>query len=331
MSVGLIVLGILAFVVFLMVARSVRVIPQSRVAIVQRLGRYHRTAQSGLTFVVPVVDRMLPKTDLREQVVAFQPQAVITNDNVGMQISTVVYYQVVDARASEYEVANFHLALEQITQTTLRNVIGNLTLDKTLTSRDEINAKLRTVLDEVTEKWGIRVTRVELKEIIPPRDIQQAMEKQMQAERTRRAAILTAEGEKRSAILQAEGQKESAILRAQGEREAAILRAQGEAEAYRNVQDAQIEMTGRLFERLESSDLSPEALRFLYLRALPEMAKGPASKLFVIPSEIQDLAGTIGTLAGGASLASEDSSEGDQRRLDTPNGGADRGGFERRP
>jgi regulator of protease activity HflC (stomatin/prohibitin superfamily) len=314
-SVGLIVLGILALVVFLVVARSVRVIPQSRVAIVQRLGRYHRTAQSGLTVVVPVVDKMLPKTDLREQVVAFQPQAVITNDNVGMQISTVVYYQVVDARASEYEVANFHLALEQITQTTLRNVIGNLTLDKTLTSRDEINAKLRTVLDEVTEKWGIRVTRVELKEIIPPRDIQQAMEKQMQAERTRRAAILTAEGNKRSAILQAEGEKEAAILRAQGEREAAILRAQGEAEAYRNVQAAQIEMTGRLFERLESSDLSPESLRFLYLRALPEMAKGPASKLFVIPSEIQDLAGTIGTLAGGASLANEDG-ETERRQLD---------------
>jgi regulator of protease activity HflC (stomatin/prohibitin superfamily) len=319
-SVGLIVLGILALVVFLVVARSVRIIPQSRVAIVQRLGRYHRTAESGLTLVVPVVDRMLPKTDLREQVVAFQPQAVITNDNVGMQISTVVYYQVVDARASEYEVANFHMALEQITQTTLRNVIGNLTLDKTLTSRDEINAKLRTVLDEVTEKWGIRVTRVELKEIIPPRDIQQAMEKQMQAERTRRAAILTAEGNKRSAILQAEGEKESAILRAQGEREAAILRAEGEAEAYRKVQRAQIEMTGALFERLESSDLSPESLRYLYLRALPEMAKGPASKLFVIPSEIQDLAGTIGTLAGGASLASEDGTEGEQRRLDTPSG-----------
>ena len=331
MSVGLIVIGILALVVFLVVARSVRVIPQSRVAIVQRLGRYHRTAQSGLTVVVPVVDRMLPKTDLREQVVAFQPQAVITNDNVGMQISTVVYYQVVDARAAEYEVANFNLALEQITQTTLRNVIGNLTLDKTLTSRDEINAKLRTVLDEVTEKWGIRVTRVEIKEIIPPRDIQQAMEKQMQAERTRRAAILTAEGEKRSAILQAEGEKESAILRAEGEREAAVLKAQGEAEAYRNVQGAQIEMTGRLFERLERSDLSPEALRFLYLRALPEMAKGPASKLFVIPSEIQDLAGTIGSLAGGASLASEDGTESEQRRLDIPDGEADRGGSERLP
>ncbi len=328
MSVGLIVLGILALVVFLAVARSVRIIPQSRVAIVQRLGRYHRTAESGLTLVVPIVDRMLPKTDLREQVVAFQPQAVITSDNVGMQISTVVYYQVVDARSAEYEVANFHLALEQITQTTLRNVIGNLTLDKTLTSRDEINAKLRTVLDEVTEKWGIRVTRVEIKEIIPPRDIQQAMEKQMQAERTRRAAILTAEGNKRSAILQAEGEKESAILRAQGEKESAILRAEGESEAYRNVQAAQIEMTGKLFEQLQDSELSQEALRFLYLKALPEMAKGPASKLFVVPSEIQDLAGAVGALAGGASLASEDGTEdeGEQRRL----GAAEEGPVPRR-
>ena len=330
---GLVVLGVLAFVVFLVAARSIRIIPQSRVAIVQRLGRYHRTAESGLTFVVPVVDRMLPKTDLREQVIAFQPQAVITNDNVGMQISTVVYYQVVDARASEYEVANFHLALEQITQTTLRNVIGNLILDKTLTSRDEINAKLRTVLDEVTEKWGIRVTRVELKEIIPPRDIQQAMEKQMQAERTRRAAILTAEGDKRAAILKSEGEKESAILRAEGEQRAAVLRAEGEAEAYRNVQAAQIDMTGRLFDALGSAELSPEAMRFMYLRTLPEMAKGSANKLFVVPSELQDLAGTIGALAGGASMAQQDAPEEDEekpRRLDPPNGEPRRRNLERR-
>ena len=306
---GLVILGILAFVVFLVAARSIRVIPQNRVGIVQRFGRYHRTAESGLTFVVPVMDRMLPKTDLREQVVSFQPQAVITNDNVGMQISTVVYYQVVDARASEYEVANFHLALEQITQTTLRNVIGNLQLDQTLTSRDEINSKLRSVLDEVTEKWGIRITRVELKEIIPPRDIQQAMEKQMQAERTRRASILTAEGDKKAAVLKAEGEKASSILKAEGDQKAAVLRAEGEAEAYRNVQDAQIEMTGALFERLENSDLSPESLRYLYLKALPEMAQGPASKLFVVPSEIQDLAGTIGALAGGASMTNEDNGE----------------------
>jgi regulator of protease activity HflC (stomatin/prohibitin superfamily) len=306
-------------------ARSVRIIPQSRVAVVQRLGRFHRTAESGLTFVVPVLDKMLPKTDLREQVIAFPPQAVITSDNVGMQISTVVYYQVVDARASEYEVANFHLAMEQITQTTLRNVIGNLILDKTLTSRDEINGKLRTILDEVTEKWGIRVTRVELKEITPPRDIQQAMEKQMQAERTRRAAILTAEGEKQAAILKSEGERESAILRAEGEQKSAVLRAAGEAEAYRNVQAAQIEMTERLFDALDTSELSPEALRFLYLKALPEMAKGPASKLFVIPSEIQDLAGTISTLAGGAGLASEDEND-KPREIKPPqkNGGANR-------
>src|ERR687884_482618 len=313
---GLIGLAILALVVFLVAARSIRIIPQSRVAIIQRLGRYHRTAESGITAIVPIVDKMLPKTDLREQVVAFQPQAVITSDNVGMQISTVVYYQVVDARAAEYEVANFNLALEQITQTTLRNVIGNLILDKTLTSRDEINAKLRTVLDEVTEKWGIRVTRVELKEIIPPRDIQLAMEKQMQAERTRRAAILTAEGDKRSAVLKAEGEKESAILKAEGEQRAAVLRAEGEAEAYRNVQAAQIEMTSKLFEALQTSSLSPEALRFLYLKTLPEVAKGPASKLFVVPSELQDLAGTISTLAGGAAMASGDSQESGERLSD---------------
>ncbi len=316
----LIVLGIIALVVFLVAARSIRIIPQNRVAIVQRFGRYHRTAESGITAVVPIVDKMLPKTDLREQVVAFKPQAVITNDNVGMQISTVIYYQVVDARAAEYEVANFSIALEQIAQTTLRNVIGNLILDKTLTARDEINAKLRTVLDEVTEKWGIRITRVELKEIIPPRDIQQAMEKQMQAERTRRASILTAEGDKRSSILKAEGEKESAILKAEGEQKAAVLRAEGESEAYRKVQAAQIEMAARLFDALGTAELSQEALRFLYLKTLPEMAKGSANKLFVIPSELQDLAGTIGTLAGGASMATEDSNK------PVKNGGLDAGG-----
>jgi regulator of protease activity HflC (stomatin/prohibitin superfamily) len=311
-----------AVVMLIVLAQTVQIIPQSRVGIVQRFGRYHRTAESGLTFVVPVMDRMLPKTDLREQVVAFQPQAVITSDNVGIQISTVVYYRVIDARAAEYEVASLTVALEQIAQTTLRNVIGNLTLDKTLTSRDEINSKLRTVLDEVTEGWGVRITRVELKEIIPPRDIQQAMEKQMQAERTRRAAILTAEGEKRAAILKAEGAKESAILTAEGDQRSAVLRAEGEAQAYRNVQAAQIEMTRRLFDALGTADLSPEALRFLYLKILPEMSKGSANKLFVVPSELQDLAGVVGTLAGGAAMVSEDSKE-EGRALPAKNGGAD--------
>lgn len=301
---GLIVLGIVAFVVLVLAARSIRIIPQSRVAIVQRFGRYHRTAESGITAIIPIVDKMLPKTDLREQVVSFQPQAVITKDNVGMQISTVVYYQIVDARAAEYEVASLHTAMEQFTQTTLRNVIGNMQLDETLTSRDEINSRLRSILDEVTGKWGVRVTRVELKEITPPHDIQQAMEKQMQAERTRRASILTAEGDKKAAVLKAEGEKESAILRAKGRRKSSILEAEGEAEAYRSVQRAQIEMAGALFERLHESDLSQESLRYLYLKTLPEMAKGEANKLFVIPSELQDLAGAVGALAGGASMTS---------------------------
>ncbi len=320
MSVGLVVLAILGVVFLIFVGLMFRIVPQSRVAIVQRLGRYHRTAESGLTVIIPVIDQMLPKTDLREQVVSFQPQAVITSDNAGMQVSTVVYYRVMDAKAAEYEVADFTVALEQLTKTTLRNVIGSLQLDKTLASRDEINAKLRTVLDEVTESWGIRVTRVELKEIIPPRDIQQAMEKQMQAERTRRAAILTAEGDKRAAILKAEGEKESAVLKAEGEQRAEVLRAEGEAAAYRQVQEAQIAMTSRLFEALQASNLSPEALRYLYLKTLPEVAKGPASKLFVVPSELQDLAGTISTLAGGAAMASEDSKTPEQRRLSNPNG-----------
>jgi regulator of protease activity HflC (stomatin/prohibitin superfamily) len=318
-----IAVAVVLIIVLIFLAQTVKIVPQSRVGIIQRFGRYHRTAQSGLTFVVPIMDQMLPKTDLREQVVAFQPQSVITNDNVGMQISTVVYYRVVDAKAAEYEVANLPLALEQITQTNLRNTIGNLTLDKTLTSRDEINARLRTVLDEVTEGWGIRVTRVELKEILPPRDIQQAMEKQMQAERTRRASILTAEGDKRSSILKAEGEKDSAILKAEGEQKAAVLRAEGEAEAYRNVQAAQIEMTGALFERLESSDLSPESLHYLYLKSLPEMAKGPASKLFVVPSDLQELAGAVSVLAGGAAMASGDSNKPGDRRFPTINGEVD--------
>jgi regulator of protease activity HflC (stomatin/prohibitin superfamily) len=319
---GLIVLGIVAFVVLVLAARSIRIIPQSRVAIVQRFGRYHRTAESGITAIIPIVDKMLPKTDLREQVVSFQPQAVITKDNVGMQISTVVYYQIVDARAAEYEVASLHTAMEQFTQTTLRNVIGNMQLDETLTSRDEINSRLRSILDEVTGKWGVRVTRVELKEITPPHDIQQAMEKQMQAERTRRASILTAEGDKKAAVLKAEGEKESAILRAEGRRKSSILEAEGEAEAYRSVQRAQIEMAGALFERLHESDLSQESLRYLYLKTLPEMAKGEANKLFVIPSELQDLAGAVGALAGGASMASgngagtpEDSASGGSRGI----------------
>src|SRR5579864_486984 len=196
MTAGLIALIVVVVLVFIVGIKSIRLVPQARVVIVQRLGRYHKTAGSGPVVIIPFIDQMLSTIDLREQVVPFDPQAVITEDNVGIQVATVVYYQIIDAKNASYQVVNLLAAMEQLTITTLRNVIGGLTLDKTLTSREDINAKMRSVLDEVTEKWGVRVTRVELKDIIPPRDVQLAMEKQMQAEREKRAAVLRAEGEK---------------------------------------------------------------------------------------------------------------------------------------
>ena len=221
------------FLVFLMIlfARTVRIVPQARAGIVERLGRYNRTLGPGMTVLVPFVDRMRPLIDLREQVVSFPPQPVITEDNLVVNIDTVLYFTVNDARSATYEVANPLQAIEQITVTTLRNVIGSLTLEQALTSRDHINAQLRGVLDEATNKWGIRVNRVEIKSIDPPPTIQEAMEKQMRAERDRRAAILTAEGVKQSAILTAEGEQQAAILTAEGEKQAAVLRADGEAQA----------------------------------------------------------------------------------------------------
>ena len=227
-------------VIFLVVvfARTIRIVPQARAGIVERLGRYHRTLSPGMTLVVPFVDRLKPLIDLREQVVSFPPQPVITEDNLVVQIDTVLYFTVNDARATTYEVANPLQAIEQITVTTLRNVIGSLTLEQALTSRDHINAQLRGVLDEATDKWGIRINRVELKSIDPPGSIQEAMEKQMRAERDRRAAILNAEGVKQSQILTAEGQQQAAVLTAEGEKQAAILRAEGEAQAIATVFDA---------------------------------------------------------------------------------------------
>src|SRR5881227_2590129 len=216
MTAGLIVLLVIAFFVLLVVGRTIRIVPQARAAIVERLGRYSRTLEPGLAVVIPFVDRVRPLIDLREQVVSFPPQPVITEDNLVVQIDSVIYYQVTDARSASYEVANPLQAIEQLTVTTLRNVIGGMTLEQTLTSRDEINNQLRVVLDEATGKWGIRVNRVEIKAIDPPTTIQEAMEKQMRAERDRRAAILTAEGVKQSQILTAEGEKQSAVLRAEG-------------------------------------------------------------------------------------------------------------------
>src|SRR5579884_1358304 len=255
---AIIVAAVVVLFVLVVGFKSIRLVPQARVVNVQRLGRYLKTAGSGPVFVIPFVDKILPTIDLREQVVPFDPQAVITSDNVGIQVATVVYYQIIDAKKSAYAVANLVGAMEQLTITTLRNVIGGLTLDKTLTSREDINAKMRVALDEVTEGWGVRVTRVELKDIIPPHDVQQAMEKQMQAEREKRAAVLRADGEKQAAILQAEGQKQSAILQAEGERQAAITRAEGDAQALVTVQQAQAKAIDVVFEALNSSNPTPE-------------------------------------------------------------------------
>src|SRR5437899_2855594 len=233
--VALIVVLVVAAFVLVTLARTIRIVPQARAGVIERLGRYSRTLNAGLAIVIPFVDRVREMIDLREQVVSFAPQPVITEDNLVVSIDTVIYFQVTDAKAATYEVANYIQAIEQLTVTTLRNVIGGLDLEQTLTSRDQINAQLRGVLDEATGKWGIRINRVEIKSVDPPASIQEAMEKQMRAERDRRAAILNAEGVKQSQILTAEGEKQSAVLRADGAKQAAILRAEGDAKAIATV------------------------------------------------------------------------------------------------
>ncbi|MGH2762935.1 MAG: SPFH domain-containing protein [Thermoleophilaceae bacterium] len=281
----LIVLIVLAAVVLITLAQGIRIVPQARAGIVERLGRYQRTLDAGLALIVPYVDRVKPLIDLREQVVSFPPQPVITEDNLVIHIDTVIYFQVTDPKAATYEIADYIAAIEQLTVTTLRNVIGGMTLEDTLTSRDQISGALRTVLDEATGKWGIRVNRVELKAVDPPPSIQEAMEKQMRAERDRRAAILTAEGVKQSQILTAEGEKQSAILRAEGQREAQILEAEGEARAIETV-----------FDAIHRGDADPKLLAYQYLQTLPQIADGEASKVWIIPSEITQALSNIGAV-----------------------------------
>ncbi len=275
-------------------ARTIRIVPQARAGIVERFGRYNRTLLPGLTVLMPFIDRLKPLIDLREQVVSFPPQPVITEDNLVVGIDTVLYFTINDPKASTYEVANPLQAIEQITVTTLRNVIGDLTLEEALTSRDHINADLRGVLDEATNKWGIRVNRVEIKSIDPPGSIQEAMEKQMRAERDRRAAILTAEGIKQSQILKAEGEKQAAVLSAEGERQAAILRSEGEAQAIATV-----------FGAIHAGKPDPELLSYQYLQMLPQLAKGDANKVFVIPSEFAEAFGGITRAFTGGGATSE--------------------------
>ncbi|KQX13449.1 hypothetical protein ASC82_12855 [Streptomyces sp. Root431] len=285
MSAVIIVLIILVVLVFIALIKTIQVIPQASAAIVERFGRYTRTLNAGLNIVVPFIDSIRNRIDLREQVVPFPPQPVITQDNLVVNIDTVIYYQVTDARAATYEVASYIQAIEQLTVTTLRNIIGGMDLERTLTSREDINAALRGVLDEATGKWGIRVNRVELKAIEPPTSIQDSMEKQMRAERDKRAA-------RQSQILTAEGEKQSAILRAEGEAKAAALRAEGEAQAVRTV-----------FEAIHAGDPDQKLLSYQYLQMLPKIAEGDANKLWIVPSEIGDalkgLSGAFGNIGGG--------------------------------
>jgi regulator of protease activity HflC (stomatin/prohibitin superfamily) len=292
---GLIVLAVLVVFALFLAAKTVRIIPQARAGVVERLGRYSRTLQPGLTVVVPFIDRVRPLIDLREQVVTFPPQPVITEDNVSVGIDTVLYFTITDPKSASYEIANPLQAIEQLTVTSLRNIVGDLTLEETLTSRDRVNTALRMVLDERTGKWGIRINGVEIKSIDPPSSIQEAMEKQMRAERDRRAAILNAEGVKQSAILTAEGEKQSAVLKAEGAREAAILRAEGEAKAIDTV-----------FQAIHAGDPDPKLLSYQYLQMLPQLAKGEANKIWVIPSEFtQALSGITGALGARAAQGQE--------------------------
>lgn len=276
------VLVLLVVIFGVILTRSIRIIPQASAGIVERLGRYHRTLGAGLTIIIPFIDRLRPLIDLRERVVSFPPQPVITEDNLVVSIDTVIYFQVTDPKSATYEIENFIQGIEQLTVTTLRNVVGGLDLEAALTSRDSINASLRGVLDEATGKWGVRVNRVELKAIDPPPSVQESMEKQMRAERDKRAAILTAEGEKQSQILTAEGARQAEILRAEGDAQAAILRADGEAEAIRKV-----------FNAVHEANPDEKVLAYQYLQQLPEIANGTASKIWVIPAELSGAAEQI--------------------------------------
>jgi regulator of protease activity HflC (stomatin/prohibitin superfamily) len=275
--------------ILLVVSRTVRIVPQARARNVERFGRYRKTLEPGMNFILPFVDRVKPLIDLREQVVAFRGQPVITEDNLVVSIDTVLFFQVTDPRAADYEIVNYIQAIEQITATMLRSVIGNMDLEQTLTSRDQINMRLRGVLDDASGKWGLRVTRVEIKAIDPPKSVIDAMEKQMRAEREKRAAVLTAEGVRQSKILTAEGEKQSSILRAEGERQGQILRAEGQAQAI-----------GTVFQAVHDGDADPKVLAYQYLQTLPQLAQAQGNTFWVIPSEVTTALKTLSGAFGGS-------------------------------
>ena len=298
----LVVLGLFLLFALVVLFRTVRIVPQQTALIIERLGRYSRTLEGGIHFLIPFVDKVRANVDLREQVVSFPPQPVITSDNLVVNIDTVIYYSVIDAKSAVYEIANFIQGIEQLTVTTLRNVIGSLDLEETLTSRDQINGQLRGVLDQETGRWGIRVNRVELKAIDPPMSVQESMEKQMKAERDRRAAILNAEGVKASQILTAEGEKQSAILRAEGSAQARVLEAQGQARAIQQV-----------FEAIHRGKPTEKLLAYQYLQVLPQIARGDSNKMWIIPSELTDalkgMGGMLGRVTGAPAGGLDSGSE----------------------
>jgi regulator of protease activity HflC (stomatin/prohibitin superfamily) len=271
----LIVVVVAALLAGLVVYKTVRIVPQARARNVERLGRYRKTLEPGMNLIVPFVDRVKPLIDLREQVVSFLGQPVITEDNLVVKIDTVLFFQVTDPRAADYEIVNYIQAIEQLTATMLRSVIGSMDLELTLTSRDKINTMLRGVLDDASGKWGIRVTRVEIKAIDPPKSVIDAMEKQMRAEREKRAAILNAEGIRQSQILTADGDKQGNILRAEGEKQSAILKAEGQAQAI-----------GTVFQSIHANDPDPKLLAYQYLQTLPQLAQGPGNTVWMVPSEL---------------------------------------------
>ena len=288
MTLGLIII----IVIIVIFVSGVKIVPQSKAYVVERLGAYHRTMQTGLNYVIPFFERIANVVSLKEIVKDFAPQPVITKDNVTMQIDTVVYFQITDSKLYTYGVENPVSAIENLTATTLRNIIGELELDETLTSRDVINTKMRSILDEATDPWGIKVNRVEVKNILPPRDIQESMEKQMRAERERREAILKAEGEKKAAILIAEGEKESTVLRAEAEKEAKIKAAEGEAEAIVKIQEA----TAQGLRLLKSAEMDEAVLKLKSYEAMVEVANGNATKI-IVPSDLQ------GIVTAGSAIA----------------------------
>jgi len=289
--------------------KTVRIVPQARARNVERLGRYRKTLEPGMNVIIPFIDRVKPLIDLREQVVSFQGQRVITEDNLVVTIDTVLFFQVTDPRAADYEIVNYIQAVEQLTATMLRSVIGSMDLEQALTSRDKINTMLRGVLDDASGKWGIRVTRVEIKAIDPPQSVKDAMEKQMRAEREKRAAILTAEGVRQSQILTADGDKQGNVLRAEGEKQGAILRAEGQAQAIASV-----------FQSIHENDPDPKLLAYQYLQTLPQLAQGPGNTVWMVPSELTSalkaLASAFDPTGGGGDAASVNgpSSDGLQAR-----------------